>query len=286
MYEVKTKYLPPPAIDKLPLYKCHLIEEERADATIEKYLRDIRTFYAFLEDLEVTKENVLDYKRHLIGKYKDTSTNSMISALNGFFGFCGREDLQIKQLKIQRATYLTEDKELTKADYRKLLKTARHRGEYTLSLIMQTLCMTGIRISELKDITVEGAYAGEATVASKGKRRKIFIPKALQAPLVGYIKKQDLKKGSIFLSQSGKPISRHVVWRQMKALCREAGVASSKVFPHNLRHLFARLFYALERDVVKLADVMGHASINTTRIYTAETGAAHKRMMNRMPLIC
>lgn len=278
--------LHPPSLNQLPAYEHYLVEAERAQATREKYLRDIGAFYSFVGTEDITKEKVLCYRTYLTKHYEDTSTNSMLSALNGFLSFCGREDLRVKQLKIQSSSFLSEEKELTEKEYKRLVRVARRQKDPALSLIIQTLCATGIRISELKDITVKGVRTGEVTVHSKGKRRQVFIPESLKKLLITYVGVKGIRRGPVFLNKQGNPISRHSVWRQMKRLCKQAEVVPSKVFPHNLRHLFARCFYALERDLVKLANILGHASINTTRIYAQETVAAHREAMERMRLIC
>ena len=262
-----------------------LREEEKSAATVEKYTHDVRCFAEYIGKNEVDRERVLAYKTHLGESYAPTSANSMIAALNAFLRFLGRQELCVKQFRIQREAYCSEEKELSRAEYMRLLETARRRKNERLWLVLQTICGTGIRVSELQHITVESLHRGEAQVSCKGKKRRVFLVPELRRLLLAYVKSQKRESGAIFVTRSGHPISRHLIWREMKALCAEAGVAPGKVFPHNLRHLFARTFYGIEKDIVRLADVLGHASINTTRIYTVTTGEEHRRQMENMHLI-
>lgn len=259
-------------IKQLTMFECYLKEEEKSSATVEKYLRDIRCFCDFLKDRPISKEETILYKEYLTQQYAPASVNSMLVALNCFLRFIGRADCCVKQLKIQRQIFCGEEKELSQAEYQRLVKAA---GDSQLSYILQTICGTGIRISELQSITVEAVMIGKAVVNCKNKTRVIFIPAPLQKILKQYIKKTVLKAGSVFISQNGKPLDRSSVWRQMKRLCKKANVPPEKVYPHNLRHLFARIFYRIKKDIVRLADILGHSSINTTRIYTLETGQQH-----------
>lgn len=254
-------------------FKRHLKAEEKSAATVEKYLRDIRCFCDFLADRQISKEETISYKEYLTQRYAPASVNSMLVALNCFLRFIGQADCCVKQLKIQRQMFCGEEKELTQSEYQRLVKAA---GDSQLSYILQTICGTGIRISELQSITVEAVRLGKAVVNCKNKTRVIFIPAPLQNILKKYIKKTDLKAGSVFVNRNGKPLDRSRVWRQMKRLCKKANVPPEKVFPHNLRHLFARIFYSIKKDIVRLADILGHSSINTTRIYTLETGERHR----------
>lgn len=265
-------------------FKEYLYEEEKSEATIEKYLRDVNTFYAFCDD-EIDKSIVIAYKQKIISEYAIRSVNSMLASINAFFAFLGWNELKVKALKLQQQIYCPEEKELTKAEYVRLCRTAEKNGNERLSLILQTICGTGIRVSELQFITVEAVKLGEATVNCKGKRRVVFIVKELQKKLSRYIKRQGIKTGSIFITRTGKAMSRTNIWREMKNLCAEAEVNPLKVFPHNLRHLFARVFYSIEKDIAKLADILGHSSINTTRIYIVSTGNEHKQKMAKMKLI-
>lgn len=271
--------------DNLLQFEFFLKNDERSAATIEKYLRDVRHFCAFIGTDEITKERVMEYK-HLLGStYAVASANSMIAALNAFLRFNGWHELCVKQFRVQRQAYCSEEKELTRAEYVRLLQTAQKRKNDRLNLIIQTICGTGIRVSELQYITVEAVLRGEAVVRCKGKNRRIFIVPQLKKKLIRYVKEQRITSGCVFITKRGLPISRSNIWREMKSLCTEACVSPSKVFPHNLRHLFARTFYRLEKDIAKLADLLGHASINTTRIYIITTGEEHKRKLENMHLI-
>ena len=270
---------------KMQEFECHLRIEERSAATIEKYMRDVRCFSSFICDETIDKQKVLDYKSRLGEKYAVASANSMIAALNCFLRFCGWHDLCVKQFKMQREVYRSEEKELTRAEYFRLLTAANEKHDQRLNLIIQTICGTGIRVSELQYITVEAVYNGEAIVRCKGKSRRVFIVSDLKKKLLRYVKEQGIRTGTVFVTRSGKPVSRNSIWKDMKALCQRANVSESKVFPHNLRHLFARTFYGIEKDIAKLADILGHASIDTTRIYIVTTGAEHKRKMEIMKLI-
>ena len=272
-------------INKIKEFEIHLRNEERSAATIEKYMRDVRLFAAFVGDAEIDKQKVLDYKSKLGVEYAVSSANSMIAAMNCFLRFCGWHDLCVKQFKMQREVYCSEEKELTRAEYVRLLEAANAKHNERLNLIIQTICGTGIRVSELQYITVEALHNGEAIVNCKGKNRRVFIVHELKKKLLRYVKEQGISTGTIFVTRGGKPVSRNSIWKDMKALCEQANVSPSKVFPHNLRHLFARTFYGIEKDIAKLADILGHASINTTRIYIVTTGAEHKRKMEHMRLI-
>ena len=270
---------------KMQEFEFYLRNEERSTATIEKYMRDVRFFMSYAGENEITKQTVLDYKSKLGETYAVASANSMIAAMNCFLRFCGWHDLCVKQFKMQREVYCSEEKELTRAEYIRLLEAANAKHNERLNLIIQTICGTGIRVSELQYITVEALENGEAIVNCKGKNRRVFIVPELKKKLLRYVKEQRISAGTIFVTRGGKPISRHSIWKDMKALCEQANVSPSKVFPHNLRHLFARTFYGIEKDIAKLADILGHASINTTRIYIVTTGAEHKRKLEHMRLI-
>ena len=267
-------------------FKEYLRLEEKSENTIEKYVRDVRAFCSYVNGRTVSKEITIEYKQTLLEKgYAVRSINSMIASLNSFFLFIGRTDLVIKTIKEQRQLFCSEDKELSKEEYTRLVSAAKSKGNWRLSLIIQTICGTGIRVSELKSITVEAVERGEAVVLCKGKRRSVFIVKALQKKLMRYIKEQKIKTGPVFVTKTGKPINRTNIWRDMKNLCKEAHVNPQKVFPHNLRHLFARVFYGIEKDIAKLADILGHSSINTTRIYIISTGSEHRQRMEGMRLV-
>lgn len=267
-------------------FKKFLQKEEKSENTIEKYLRDVRAFMKYAGQSKIVKETVIAYKTQLIQKnYAAHSINSMLASINCLFAFLGWSDNKVKSIKLQRQIYCPEEKELTKAEYMRLVNTANSRGNERLSLILQTICGTGIRVSELPFITVESVKAGEATVSLKGKMRSVFIVRDLQKKLLSYATKQNIKTGTIFITRTGKPMSRTNIWREMKNLCVQAHVNPEKVFPHNLRHLFARTFYGIEKDIAKLADILGHSSINTTRIYIITTGNEHRRRMENMKLI-
>ena len=266
-------------------FENYLRSDEKSENTIEKYLRDIRTFCVFSGSREISKSVVMEFKASLVMNYEVTSANSMIAAVNAFLRFMGWMDCCIKQFKVQKKAFCSEEKELTKAEYIRLVNAAKEKGNERLNLILQTICGTGIRVSELQFITVEAVRKGEAVVSCKNKTRTVFIVRELQKKLLSYIKTKGITTGCIFITKSGKPMSRCNIWREMKALCEQAGVSPDKVFPHNLRHLFARTFYGIEKDIAKLADILGHSSINTTRIYIITTGAEHKRKMENMRLI-
>lgn len=266
-------------------FKEYLILEERSGATVEKYIRDVKAFSAFVNGAEITKEVVIEYKKYLQDSYAVRSINSMLASINSLFVFLSWHDLKVKSIKLQQQIYCPEERELTKAEYTRLCRAAKHKHNERLNLILQTICGTGIRVSELRFITVEAARHGEATVSCKAKTRSVFIVKELQKKLLRYAAEQGIKSGMIFVTRTGKPISRTNIWREMKALCEEAGVNPQKVFPHNLRHLFARVFYGIEKDIAKLADILGHSSINTTRIYIISTGTEHRRRMENMRLV-
>lgn len=266
-------------------FQNYLVLQEKSKATMEKYLRDVRMFYGFVEKNEITKETVIAYKEHLKENYAVRSVNSMIASINSLFAFLGWFDLKIKALKVQQQVFCSEEKELTKAEYARLCKAAQSNHNERLNLILQTLCATGIRVSELKFITVEAAKQSEATVSLKGKTRSVFIIKDLKKKLLCYAAKQKIKTGMIFVTRTSKPIDRTNIWREMKNLCKKANVNPQKVFPHNLRHLFARTFYGIEKDIAKLADILGHSSIETTRIYIITTGTEHRRRMENMRLV-
>lgn len=266
------------------LFCQHLLCEEKSSATIEKYLRDVRAFRRFAERKEITKDLAIAYKNFLIESgYATRSINSMLASVNSFLGFLGWHECRVKSLKTQNQVYCAEAKELTKAEYLRLLRAAEKSPQ--LQLLMITICSTGIRVSELQYFTVESVERGEVTVRCKNKIRTILIPNVLRKRLLSYSKKNGISSGAIFVTRNGKPLNRSNIWAQMKSLCEEANVARSKVFPHNLRKLFARTFYRAERDIAKLADILGHSSINTTRIYIMTSGIEHRRRLERLGLV-
>ena len=267
-------------------YETYLRDEDRSRATVEKYLRDVRKFLVFLAgDVEIEKGKVREYKEMLREQYKITSANSMLAAVNHFFMFLGREELKVKLFKIQRSTYSRPEKEMTEKDYAGLIKAARADRDERMSMLLQTLGSTGIRISELKFMTVEAVNAGRAEIYNKGKLRVVLLPAELMRLLKLYCKKVGIRSGSIFITRNGNTMDRSNISKRMKQLGREAGVDVAKVFPHNLRHLFARVFYSIEKDVVRLMDLLGHSNISTTRIYTMTTEEQPRRQMSRMKLV-
>lgn len=265
-------------------FKEYLYEAEKSDATIEKYIRDVCAFSAWLCNRELTKVEVLEYKKHLIEAYAPASVNSMLSSLNAFFEYNERYDLKVKNIKIQRQLFADKNKELSKDEYERLLKAAKRKQNEKLCLLMQTLCGCGLRVSELKFITSESVKKRTATINCKGKLRQVIIPDKLCCLLAKYLKENNIKSGPVFVTRTGKPLDRSNIWKLMRSLCDSAGVAKEKVFPHNLRHLFARTFYSIEKDVVRLADILGHSNINTTRIYTMENCETHRRLMQKLGL--
>lgn len=270
---------------KVDAFREYLLTEEKSPATIEKYTRDVTAFLRFVRGGPLSKQTVVAYKQELQRNYAARSVNSMLAGINCLFSFLGWEDLRVKTVKLQRQLFCREEKELSKAEYLRLCHAAIRKGNRRLSLILQTLCGTGIRVSELPFITVEAARQGVVTVSCKSKTRMVFLVKELKQKLLRYAAEQGIKSGGIFVTRTGRPISRVNIWREMKVLCGAAGVNPQKVFPHNLRHLFASVFYALEKDIAKLADILGHSSIDTTRIYIVSTGTEHRRRMEHMRLI-
>lgn len=270
--------------ENLERFRTWLMREEKSEATIDKYLRAARTFASFAGGREVTKEIVLEWKELLVAKaYTASSINSMLAGLGSMLRFLGWEDCMVKSLKTQRRTYCPEEKELTKAEYLRLLSAAKDQPQ--LQLVMETICGSGIRVSELRFFTVEAAREGKIEISNKGKTRTILIPGKLKKKLLDWVKKKGICTGSIFITKHGKPLDRSNIWAKMKKLCETAGVARSKVFPHNLRKLFARMFYKIEKDIAKLADILGHSSINTTRIYIMTTGSEHLRQLDQLGLV-
>ncbi len=265
-------------------FSAMLNAEGRSRGTVEKYLRDVRAFAAWMDDLGL--EEAVGWREYLVERgYAAVTVNSMLSAVNRFLRFLGREDCKIKFLRVQRKAFREESRELTKAEYQRLLDVARETGQERLELLMETICATGIRVSEVRYITVEAANRAGTDIRLKGKIRDILIPNKLRRKLLKYARKNKIASGEIFLTGSGKSLSRGQIWREMKAICKKAGVEESKVFPHNLRHLFATTFYKVCKDIVKLADVLGHSSINTTRIYLMTSGAEHARQLEKLGLV-
>ncbi len=266
-------------------YRMFLIEGEKSAATLEKYLRDVTTFCMWLAEQKLDKIAVLRYKEYLIEKYAPASVNSILSSLNSFFDYNEWHNLKVKMPKIQRQIFAERSRELSKAEYQRLLDAAKHQKNKRLFYLMQTICACGIRVSELSSITVEAILAGQATIRCKGKMRVVILPADLCKTLLKYVEGQKISNGPVFATRTGKPIDRSSIWKMMKALCESAGVDRKKVFPHNLRHLFARTYYSIQKDIVRLADILGHTSVNTTRIYTMESGDVHRRQIQKLGLL-
>ena len=267
-------------------FKNHLLEEEKSASTVEKYIRDVRCFENRFHGRKVEKNDVLEYKRELCENYAPRSVNSILSSLNTFFAYINRHDLRVKTLKIQRQIFADEQRELSRGEYERLLSAAKRAKKERLYCLLQALGSTGLRISELSSVTVEAVKESVATINCKGKIRQVFLSKQLCRLLLSYAKKYGIKKGAVFVTRNGNPLNRSNIWTEMKKLCRSANVSEKKVFPHNLRHLFARTFYESCRDVVKLADILGHSSVETTRLYLLTTGAEHLRQLERLRLLC
>lgn len=273
--------------ETIEYFRKMLIRTEKGTQTIEKYVRDIKKLMTYAQGQSISKEMLLQYKERLekCGQYKISSINSYLAAVNHFCEVMGWTDIRVKMLKVQREAFIPENKEITMHEYQKLIKAAYKKGDERLALIIETLGSTGIRISELKYITVESLKYGMADIHNKGKVRRILYPSELLKILREYIKEKSITHGSIFITAKGNPVNRSNVWRMMKRLCREAGINEEKVFPHNMRHLFARSFYKIKNDIAKLADVLGHSSIDTTRIYIKSTGREHKRQLDKMNMV-
>lgn len=266
-------------------FKHFLIEDEKSDATIQKYMRDLEAFRKFIGDETITKEQVIRYKKYLKDHYKPASVNSMLAAVNSFLKRMGWHECVVKPIKIQRQNFRNSERELTKEEYFRLLEAARGKKDFRLYYLMETICSTGIRISELPFITVEAVQTGRTVVSLKGKTRIVLIPRALCQELKRYAEEKNIKSGSIFITKSGRPMERSNILRDMKGLCEAAGVGSEKVFPHNFRHLFACLFYDSEKDLSRLADILGHSNINTTRIYTRVSIEKQARQIDNLGLV-
>ena len=267
-------------------FEDYLRHDEREESTIEAYLRSLTRFAEWADGRAVTKELAMEWKAALSeAGYRPISVNAMLAAVNKFFTCMGREDCKVKYLKLQRQMFRKSEKDLSKEEYQRLVQAAHEKGDLRMELILETICATGIRVGELKYITVEAIRAGVAEIALKGKIRTILLPHRLCRKLQKYAKQQKIASGKLFLTQDGLPVSRQSIWTRMKALCEPAGVERTKVFPHNLRSLFARSFYGSCHDVVRLADVLGHSSIETTRIYLMSTGKEYLRQLDKLGLV-
>lgn len=271
--------------ERIDRYAAYLREQERADHTVEKYVRSLRALGRWLDGRELTKAALVEWKGALSEIYAPASVNSMLAAVNSFLTFMDWRELAVRPLRIQRAIFRDEGRELTRKEYARLVAAAQREGCERLGLVMQTICATGIRVSELRFITVQAVRTGRAEVSCKGKRRVVFLPEKLRRALGRYLAKQPYTAGAVFVTRTGRPLDRSNIWREMKQLCRRAGVEPGKVFPHNLRHLFARTYYTREKDLSRLADLLGHTSVATTRIYTAESGEVHARQLERLDLV-
>lgn len=266
-------------------YIEYLHEQERSESTIKSYKRELMSLQLFLDCQPVTKDRLLSYKTMLTSQYAPTTCNVSIAAINSYIKYIGRPDLTLKPLKIQKQIYETADKELTRKEYDKLIRVANINGQERLSLIMQTICSTGIRVSELQYITVEAIKEGKTIATNKGKSRIVFIPNTLQKLLKKYVVNSNITSGPIFITRSGKPLDRSDIWKSMKQLCSIAKVNPEKVYPHNLRHLFARTYYTQYKDLSRLSDILGHTNVSTTKIYTKESGAVHARQIAALGLV-
>ena len=272
--------------DHIKAFEDYLRNEEREQSTIEKYLRNIRAFAAWLGGAPVTKSAVIAWKEYLLAEqYAPATVNAALASLNVFFKFVGWEECRVKALRLQRRVFRDPNRELTRNDYDHLVSTAYESGKTRLGLLMETICATGIRVSEVRYITVEAAQRGRTEISLKGKIRTIMLPGKLCRKLLKYARRQKTVSGEIFLTKNGKGLSRRQIWAEMKTVCKAAGVNPSKVFPHNLRHLFATVYYRACRDIVKLADMLGHSSVETTRIYLISTGVEHARQLDRLKLV-
>lgn len=263
-------------------YATYLREQEKSKATVERYTFALKTLIEFLDGAELTKGRLIDWKESLAGTYAAASVNTMLAAVNGFLEFKHWDSLKVKPLKIQKSLFCDRRRELSREEYVRLVRAA---GSGRLSLVIQTICATGIRVSELQFITAVALQTGRAEINNKGKRRIVFLPDQLRRMLKKYLREQKRASGPVFVTKTGKSLDRSNIWREMKALCKKAGVSPEKVFPHNLRHLFARTYYSLEKDLSRLADVLGHSNVNTTKIYTMESGSVHARQIERLKLI-
>lgn len=268
-------------------FKQHLIEEERSGGTIEKYMRDVRRFRMWLKDRSLNKLHVIQWKESLMENgYSPATINSMIASVNAYLRYIGKEECKVRALHLQKRAFCNAEKELTLDEYRRLVETAYELGRKRLGLLLETIGSTGIRVSEVRYVTVHAAQTGRAEISMKGKVRTILLPGKLCRKLLKYAKKNKITSGEIFLTGSGKAMDRKQIWAEMKRLCIRAGVSDKKVFPHNLRHLFARTFYRASKNITHLADVLGHSSIETTRLYLITTGQEHEKQINRLRLIC
>lgn len=272
--------------EQIEEFRDYLYERENAQATIQKYVTDIRTLFRYLgENRTLDKQRLLAYKEWLLEGYAVNSVNSILAALNRFLEFLGLGSMRVRRIRVQKSLFLQEERELTRKEYQKLLETAYAAGKYQLALCMETIFSTGVRVSELSFFTVESIKKDYIEIINKGKYRRIYLPQELKRKLIRFSREQGIRKGPVFVTRTGKPKSRSNIWREMKALKEKAGIDGRKIFPHNLRHLFARTYYAVTRDLAGLGDLLGHSSLNVTRVYTSDTGKNCREqleLMNRM----
>lgn len=266
-------------------YISYLCREERSQATIEQYYKNIQSFLLWGGERELAKASLIAYKKKLQEECQAASVNTKLAAINGFLKFCGEGELKVRRLKIQKPAYSSKERELNKAEYLRLVRAAEKQENDKLSMLLQTICGTGIRVSELRFVTAEAVQAGEAAICLKGKNRIVLLPDKLCRALKCYMKKNGITSGAVFVTRSGRPLDRSNIWKMMKRLCADAQVEPGKVFPHNLRHLFARCFYSVDKDLAKLADILGHSSINTTRVYIISSGVEHRKRMDALGLV-
>ena len=267
-------------------FAAFLRNGEKSINTVEKYVRDVRQFLDFIRDKgEMNRETVIQYKESLLEKYKKSSVNSMLIAVNCYLKFIGKENLCVRTCRIQRQIFRAEEREMSRKEYERLVREAQRQGNSRLCHIIQTMGATGIRVSELPFITAEALKERKVCIQCKGKERIILLPQSLVMLLRDYCRKQEIRKGSIFITKSGRPIDRRNIWAEMKRLCETAKVEASKVFPHNLRHLFARCYYEREKNLARLADYLGHSSVETTRRYTMTAAAEECRRQLELGLL-
>lgn len=274
------------SVDMIQSFERYLYEQERSRATIEKYIRDLKKLFCYLaDDLEISKEKMIKFKQELTDRYKTASVNSILAAVNHFLEFAGVGACKVKQVRVQKLLFCRQERELSKEEYFRLVTAAKKKNNQRISVLMQAICSTGIRVSEHKFITVEALKEGYLRIYNKGKSRIVFLPAELVMVLKQYCSESGIQRGPVFVTKSGRPLDRSNIWAMMKSLCEEAKVDQKKVYPHNLRHLFAFTFYGVEKDLIRLADILGHTNVDTTRIYTVSSGREHKRILSKLGLV-
>lgn len=273
-------------MEMIPAFEKYLFEQERSRATIEKYIRDLKKLFGYLaEDMEISKDKMIRFKQELTEHYKVSSVNSILAAVNHFLEFVGQGDCKVKQVRVQRKLFCQQEKELSKGEYFRLVNAAQKKKNKRISYLMQAICSTGIRVSEHRFITVEALKEGCLRIYNKGKSRTVFLPPELVSLLTRYCREAGIENGPVFITKSGRPLDRSNIWSMMKSLCEDAKVDAKKVYPHNLRHLFAFTFYGIEKDLLRLADILGHTNVDTTRVYTVSSGWEHKRILSKLGLV-